>query len=161
MDQALETGVLGFAAYFAAVLMLLRTLNRQEPALVVTATSVAAYVAMLVGATGLGQKILFWPVSVTYWFLALCFLMVFGAIYKSVSLRIVFDLYKQPNRSDRYEAILDRYVQRESYQDRLRILVVDGLATREPTGLQLTPKGHGIAAVAHALQRFFQIEHSG
>ncbi len=91
----------------------------------------------------------------------LCFLMAFGGIYKSISLRILLDLLNRPNRCDRYETILNRYVERESYQGRLRILIGDGLATRVPAGFQLTRKGRRIAAAAHALQRLFKIGTSG
>jgi hypothetical protein len=112
-------------------------------------------------AAGLGQRVLFWPLSASYWFLTLCFLMAFGAIYKSISLRILLDLLDRPNRSESGEAILKRYVQHESYRDRLRILVTDGLATREHAGFQLTRKGRRIAATARAVQRLFRIERSG
>ena len=127
----------------------------------VTATSVGIYLAMVGTVAGLGRRVLFWPLSASYWFLAFCFLMAFGAIYKSISLRILLDLLDRPNRSESYEAILERYVQHESYQDRLGILVADGLATREHAAFQLTRKGRRIAATAHAVQRLFKIERSG
>jgi len=131
------------------------------PALAVMTGSVVVYVTMLLDAAGLGRAVRFWPVSATYWFLALCFLTAFGAIYKSISLRILLDLLNRPDRSERLEAILDRYVRRESYQARLSILVADGLATQETAGFRLTPKGRRIAALVRALQRFFRIERSG
>lgn len=145
----------------AVVLVLLKRLNRMAPAFVVTASSLVVYVTMVLVAAGLGWPVRFWPVSATYWFLALCFLTAFGAIYKSISLRILLDLLNRPNRSERFEAILDRYVQRESYQARLSILVADGLATQETAGFQLTPKGRRIAALVRALQTLFRIERSG
>ncbi len=161
MRQALGMGAVGFMAYVATVLVLLRAFRRTAPPLVVTGSSVGVYGAMVVAAAGLSRGVMFWPASVTYWFLALCFLLAFGAIYKSISLRILRDLLDRPDRSESYEAIVKRYVQHESYQDRLRILVSDGLATREAAGFQLTHKGRRIAAAAHAIQRFFKIERSG
>ncbi len=67
----------------------------------------------------------------------------------------------RPGRSDAYEAILKRYVQQESYHDRLAILLAKGVATRERAGFQLTRKGCHLAATVHAVQRFFGIERSG
>ena len=134
MGEVLTTGGLGFVAYLTVVLVLVRVLNRMAPALVVTASSLVVYVTMLLVAARLGRAVRFWPVSATYWFLALCFLTAFGAIYKSISLRILLDLLNRPDRSERLEAILDRYVRRESYQARLSILVADGLTTQETAG---------------------------
>jgi hypothetical protein len=159
--HALLAGALGFGAYAAAVAVLLRAIHRWSPALVVTTTSVGAYLATVGVAAGMGRRVLFWPLSASYWFLALCFLMAFGAIYKSISLRILLDLLDRPDRSESYEAIHKRYVQHESYQDRLQILLAEGLATRECAGFQLTRKGRRLAAIAHAVQRFFGIERSG
>ncbi len=159
--QALVAGALGFGAYVAAVVILLRALSRWTPVLIVTAASIGMYLAMLGAAAGLARRVLFWPLSASYWFLALCFLMAFGAIYKSISLRILLDLLDRPNRSDSYKAVLERYVEQESYHDRLAILLAHGLATREPGGFRLTRKGRRTAAAIHAVQRFFKIERSG
>lgn len=159
--HALVAGALGFGAYLAAVVVLLRTLARWTPTLIVTATSVGTYLAVVGVAGGIGRRVPFWPLSASYWFLTLCFAMAFGAIYKSISLRILLDLLHRPGRSDTHEAILKRYVQQESYHERVRILVANGMATRERTGFQLTRKGRRLAAAVHTVQMFFRIERSG
>ena len=161
MQQALGFGVAGFAAYVGTVLVMLRVSSRTAPALVATTSGLAVYVTMIVIAASLGRTVLFWPFSATYWFLVLCFLMGFGAIYKSISLRILLDLLNQPGRADRYEGILHRYVQQESYQRRLNILVEAGLATRGRAGYEVTRRGRQRAAIVHALQGLFKIECSG
>src|SRR5205823_13309236 len=106
-------------------------------------------------------KLHFWALSAAYWFLVLSFLMVFGAIYKSISLRILLDLLERPQHRDSYEAILDRYVVHESYRDRTRILIAHGLATFGDPGLHLTRRGQRIAVGVSQLQRFFKIKESG
>ena len=161
MKQALSFGVAGFTAYVGTVLVMLRVSHRTTPALVVTASSLVVYVTMIAVAASLGRPVLFWPASATYWFLAACFLMGFGAIYKSISLRILLDLLNRPGRADRYEGILNRYVQEESYQRRLSVLQEAGLAIRGAAGYEVTPKGRRLAAVVDALQRLFRIESSG
>ena len=160
MVYALLTGALGFVGYFAFVLVALRALRRSSPAVIATASSIVVYIVMLAAVAAGGRPVLFWPVSATYWFLALSFLMVFGAIYKSVSLRILLYLLNQPSRADHYAMILARYVETESYQDRLHILIEGGLATRGATGFQLSPMGRRIAFTILAVQTLYRIEHS-
>ena len=162
MLEAFATGAVGFAAYLAAVLVLLRGAPRMAPSILVTATAPVVYVAILAASVAVASgRVLFWPLSASYWFLTVSFLMAFGAIHKSISLRILLDLLDCPGRCDRYDAILRRCVEYESYRARLEIIESDGLATREATGFRLTPKGRRIAAIAHGCQRLFKIEHSG
>jgi hypothetical protein len=161
MKQALGVGVAGFAVYVAAALVLLRVSNRMSPALLVTTAGLAVYAAVLGVAVMSGPGVLFWPMSAAYWFLTLAFLMGFGAIYKSISLRILLDLLDRPGHADRYEAILNRYVQHESYQHRLSVLTEGGLARRGPAGCEVTSKGRRLAAIVEALQGFFKIAYSG
>lgn len=160
-SDCLGIGGAGFLAYLAAILVLLRLVDRMSPALVVTGTALVVYLGMLAVAAGLERPVLFWRMSAAYWFLTGSFLMMFGAIYKSISLRILLDLLDQPSWSDRHQAILDRYVERESYEERLRILAKDGLATRSPAGFQLTPKGRRLAAAVKRCQDLFRIAQSG
>ncbi len=160
MNLALGFGAAGFAAYVGTVLLMLRVSNRTTPALVVTTSALAVYVTMIVAAS-LDRTVLFWPMSAMYWFLSACFLMGFGAIHKSISLRILLDLLNQPGRADRYEGILTRYVQQESYQRRLGILEEAGFAIRGAAGYEVTPKGRRLAATVDALQSIFKIECSG
>jgi hypothetical protein len=161
MTDALITGVTGFAAYLAVVFVLLRTLDRVAPSQTVTLASAVVYVGTMAVASLVTIRVWFWPVSATYWFLTLCFLMIFGAVYKSVSFRVLLDLSRQPNRSDRYDALLSRSIEEDSYRDRVRVLVESGLASRDTAGLRLTPKGRRLAAVLAGLHRAYRIERSG
>src|SRR5262245_14626887 len=158
MRLALGLGVAGFAAYVAVALVLLRVSRRTSPALLVTTTGLAVYGMVLVAVAVPGRAVLFWPVSAAYWFFTLIFLMAFGAIYKSISLRILLDLFHQPGRADRYDTILNRYVQQESYHHRLHLLIQGELARRGPAGCEVTPKGRRLAAIVEALQGVFKIE---
>jgi len=161
MASAMLTALGGFAGYLVLVLLSLRIAAATPPAVVVILASFAAYLGMAVTVAVVSPPFLFWPTSAAYWFLAICFLMVFGAIYKSISLRILAELSMQPGRRDDYQAIFGRYVHRESFQRRVRILVTDGMAMDSGNGLELTPKGRRIAAPVAVLQRWFRIERSG
>jgi len=105
--------------------------------------------------------ILFWPLFASYSLLSLTFLLAFGAVYKSISLRILGDLLQRPGRSDDYQGILARYIEEESYRARLSLLLSEGLATREDARLRLTPRGWRLANAVSTLQRFFAIRSSG
>ena len=161
MTEAFIGGVCGFAFYFVLVVCLLRLPQRKAPVPVAITASILVYMAVLAIAMLSGRVVMFWHLSATYWFLALCFLMVFGAVYKSISLRILFDLLNQPARSELYAGILGRYIEQESYRSRLEIMMSNGLAVRLPAGFQLTEKGRRIAATTHAIQQAFNIQRSG
>ena len=161
MTDGLAMGAAGFFAYFAVVLILLRVLDQRASVAIVTLTSVVVFGATL--AFGLLSRpvVLFWPTSAAYWLPTLTFLLAFGAIFKSISLRILFDLLEMPEQSDRKDAILARYVRQESYEARLRILEADGLAIRHPDGFRLTRKGRAMGRTVGAVQKVFKIERSG
>jgi hypothetical protein len=161
MRTAVATGLAGFAAYLLLVIVLLRTLRGMAPSLVVTIASIVAYVGTVATALASDSTVLFWPLSASYWFFALCFLMVFGAIYKSISLRILLDLSKRPHRTDRYESVLSRYVEGESYQDRLTVMLTAGLVVGGAQALRLTTKGRRLAGTVDRIQTMYKIERSG
>lgn len=154
----------GFAAaivYFLAVLVVLRALARIDPMFTVLASALAAYVAMLFAFPFAGQAVNFWVFSTSYWFFALCFLMAFGAVYKSVSLQILLQLSQQPDRSERTATLRTQYVFGRSFQDRLALIVDRRLATENPDGLSLTASGNRLARRARAVQRAFGVMRSG
>lgn len=160
MTGAIVAAAGGFFGYLMLVLVALRTFNA-APAVIAIISAFAAYLAMVAVVAVTYPPFRFWPSSVTYWFLVICFLMVFGAIYKSISLRILAELVVCPGRQEIYEIILGRYVKSESFRDRVQILVVDGLANKKDGKLMLTPKGRRIAGAVVMLQRLFRIERSG
>ena len=153
-------GACGAVVYVVATMIALRIFRRAAPAAIVTTTAIVVYVVVITIAA-VGSRLHFWALSAAYWLFVLSFLMVFGAIHKSISLRILLDLLERPQHRDSYQAILDRYVVHESYRDRTGILIAHGLATRGNSGLHLTRKGQRIAAGVSRLQRFFKIVESG
>jgi hypothetical protein len=154
-------GAIGFLAYLAVVLLLMRLARNVAPAVLVVGTAALMSAVTVMGAMLVSKVVLVWPLMACYWLLALGFLLAFGAVYKSVSLRIIGDLVGRPSRSDRYEAILERYIEEESYRSRLAVLLGEGLAVREGSGFRLTDQGRRIARVVDGVQRLFNIRHSG
>jgi hypothetical protein len=160
MSEAVVTGIAGFAAYLLVVIVLLRVM-RAAPSVIATGASLVVYVGTVILSSMVMSHVWFWPLSAVYWFLALCFLMIFGALYKSISFRVLLDLSLQPQHADRYDAILGRYIEGESYQDRIRVLLASGLAHGDASGLRLTSKGRRLSALLDRLQKIYKIERSG
>jgi hypothetical protein len=155
--------VLGFAAGLAhvgSVALMLRRV-KASPAGVAIASSIAIYLVLLALIFVLRVPAAFWGLSISYWFVAVSFLMVFGAVYKSVSLRMVLDLYERPGRSAPEAAIKAGYVEADSFESRLGVIVESGFAEEAEDGYVLLAKGRRVARLAAALQKAFAIERSG
>ena len=119
-----------------------------------------AYV-VLVAAAVVGRNVNFWVVSIVFWFPTLAFLMGFGAVYKSISLRILLDLLLRPGHAEAYSAILARYVAAESFESRLDVMLKNDFAVLTSAGYSLTDKGRRLAGMVSTLQRLFAIQRSG
>jgi hypothetical protein len=154
-------GIGGFAVYLAAVAIVLRLPWAFWPARAAIGIALLAYATVVAAAALFGRNANFWTVSIVFWFATLLFLMAFGALYKSVSLRILLDLRDRPGHAGLYSAILGRYVAAESFESRLAVMQENGFAVLTPAGYVLTDKGHRLARLVGALHRLFAIERSG
>jgi hypothetical protein len=161
IEAGITQGLLGFVLYLGAVAVLLRVARRTEPALLVVAAALVCCFLTLAVLLGIGLRVNFWEYATSYWFFALCFLMAFGAIYKSISLRILLDLSMKPGRADDYDSMLARYIAEESYQNRLRVIQDKRLAARVGDRFVLTDRGRLVARSVRAIQEVFRITRSG
>ena len=82
----------------------------------------------------------------------------FGAVYKSISLRILLRLLERPGHAEDYAAVLARYVTDESFESRLKVMEAYGFAQFTPGGYALTEKGRRLAQTIDWLQRLFAIK---
>jgi hypothetical protein len=160
MEAGIAYGLLAFFLYAGAVPLLLRLRPGGEPATIVLASAFVLWLATLAGLLAMAQRVNFWAYSTSYWFLVLCFLMAFGAIYKSISLRVVARLLTAPGHSESHDAIA-RDVLDRSYEERLALIADKGYADRREDGFELTQSGRRIAAMARTLQSLFGIARSG
>jgi hypothetical protein len=154
-------GIGGFVGYLSAVAIVLRVPWAFSPARSVIGVALLVYAAVLAVAAVFGHNANFWTVSIVFWFATLLFLMAFGALYKSVSLRILLYLLGRPGHIGLYSAILDRYVTVESFESRLAVMQKNGFAVLTPAGYALTDKGRRLVGLVGALHRLFAIEQSG
>jgi len=154
-------GIGGFAFYLAMVAIVLRLPWAFSPARAVIGVALLAYAAVVAAAAVFGSGGNFWTVSIVFWFTTLLFLMAFGAVYKSVSLRILLDLLGRPGHAGLYSAILARYVVAESFENRLIVMQENGFAVPTSAGYALTDKGRRLAGAVGALHHLFAIDRSG
>ena len=160
MNAAFVSAGVGALLWLLVVLVLLRV-TRRSPALVVTGSATLVYVIVLIASSAFVTRLAFWPFSSAYGFLTLSLLMVFGALYKSVSLRMLGDLSKVSGHAVPERELLAHYIEEDSFGRRVAILLDQGHAERGADGLRLSIKGRRFAAAIHRLQRAFAIRASG
>ena len=158
--MSLLVGVIGWLAYFLASLTALRLFPR-HPATVVLGVAMPVYIATVIAALTVNQQVSFWAMSAAYWCPILCFLMAFGAIYKSISLRILLYLLESPNRLAGYSNVVETYINDESFESRLRVIRENRFAREMEHGYALTRRGRRVAQLVRCLQSIFAIERSG
>lgn len=161
IPSGIVDGALAFAEYAGLVLVLLRLASRTEPAKIVTLGAPCVLVVHGTGIVLTGAPVNLWVFAVTYSYLALTFLMVFGAVYKSVSLRMLTWLLEQPGNSAAYDTILNHFLIGHSFGNRMALIVDKGYATMDGDRYALTSRGHTLAGRTQALQRIFGIQRSG
>lgn len=153
-------GFLAGLAYVGCVALVLRR-GRGSPAGVAIILAVGGYLVLLAVVLVAGVAASFWALSICYWFVAVSFLMLFGAVYKSISLRMIIDLYERPDRSAPEDAVRAGYVEADSFESRLAVMVQSGFVREVAGGYVLLPKGRRVAEAAAVLQKAFAIERSG
>jgi len=161
MQASVALGAAGFVFYVAAVAVTLRLRRTASAAFVAITVALFAYVAALVVAIDLNRAVNFWTTSIIFWFVTMIFLMAFGALYKSVSLRILVDLLARPGQAELCSAILQRYIVTESFENRLALILENKWAIPTSAGYVLTERGECLARLIAALQRMFVIQRSG
>jgi len=161
IDIGIAQGVLGFVLYLGTVSVLLRCNRRTGPALLVVAATFVICILTLAALVFVGWEVNFWVFAASYWFFVLCFLMAFGALYKSISLRILLNLSRMPDRADSYANLLQCYIAEESYQSRLTVIQDKHFAVRTGDCFMLTERGRRFARTVRSIQKAFRIENSG
>lgn len=162
MQTSLNLGLLFFGVYTISIVIALRFTKKISPTLWVCSLALSVYFFALILIGILGVRIYFFPFSSFYWFLTLCLLMFFGAIYKSISLQMMLHLFNQPGKTDFYEVILERYIKDQSYINRIEILLSKKMIERQDNAsFSLTKKGNSFAKHLTIIQHALSIKESG
>ena len=161
IENSILQGLTASVLYVIGVAFALRLARRSGPALVAITTCYVVFLIAIPSFLVIGHSMNVWAFAVSYWFFAILFLVMFGAVYKSISLRILLDLLEKPQQTECYQVILDRYIIEDSYQARLDVIEQRGLAVRHRDQFALTERGCRIARLVRAAQEMFGIRRSG
>lgn len=143
-----------FSTYVILTLIVLR-ISSKSPAAIVCILAMGIYMLALVAPLLPLMHIEFFAFSTAYWFLCAIFLLAFGAVYKSISLKILLNLLEREDRSESYDVILTRYILQNSFQNRLEIMRTSGFIIVNHGNFQLTEKGRSLASRVRLLREFF------
>jgi len=91
----------------------------------------------------------------------MAFLFVFVGLYKSISVRILYDLIQNTDLKLDYNITLNEYLIEESYKKRIDILLKRKMVFVRNGKFLLTDKGKKYIAVYAKVQKVFSINQSG
>jgi len=154
-------GGVWYVLYAVAAFLAVRLSPNRSPALLVMLLACLFTLASAPAGAVTHIEANYWRALVVFLFLVLCHLMIFGAAYKSISLRILLDLYRTPSRKLPAGLVFSRYIEQESFTARIQVMITQGLASYSPDGIILAPRGQRLAAAAGLLQRLYDIKTSG
>jgi hypothetical protein len=154
-------GAAWFTLYACTAHFAIRLLPERSSALVSLATACVLAAATLPAGAMIGIEANYWRALGVACFLIMSHLMVFGAVYKSISLHILLDLARAPSRRLSAEELFSRYIEQESFEARIQLMIAQGLAVHSRDGIALSPKGYRLAVAARFIQRLYGIERSG
>jgi len=92
MQSSLTLSIAFFGAYLIIILLALRLIRGISPSVLVCGCALLVYIGGLCLIVTIGWRVNFFSFSSLYWFLTLNLLMIFGAVYKSISLRMMLNL---------------------------------------------------------------------
>src|ERR1700722_13814356 len=154
----LMNGFILFLILMCTMLILLRITKKPSPPTLFCLSSLLFYTTGKIVLIFLQIPLKFFQFSASYWFWTFSTMMVFFAVYKSISLRMMMNLQRRPSTLNE---ILSNYIQQESYTSRIDVLVQNELIKKTSGGYQLTLKGKRCAMIIGLVQKLFNINQSG
>jgi hypothetical protein len=157
---SLLVGLACFALHAAVTLAWLRLPGRLSP---VTRHAISALVTHATGlalAAYLVGPVAYWPAAAVNVFAVVCWLFLFSAVYKSVSLRILTKLASTAEHTLPLNTITEEYV-RPEFEARIEVLLKLGCAEVAEDEYTTTHKGDETARRVVTVQRICGIERSG
>lgn len=162
VSESVSLAVIVFTLYTLSVLFALRINKQVSPAIIVCLNAILVYLVGLLVIGYYGYQVNFFAFSSIYWFLAISFVMYFGAILKSISLRMMQYLLYKPNYADSLDTLLETYIHNQSYSQRIEVLIHSEMLRRNVNNtLIMTRKGYNLARLCCFMQWIFSIKDSG
>lgn len=153
------SGGIALTALIVCLQVALR-LIRGAPVPIYFGTALAVHLLTVAVATQVWPGLTYWHGAAVYWFGFVAYLFVFGAVYKSVSLSILRELWRAPSHRVKAEAVASDIVL-PTFLSRIEILRELGLVEKEADNYRISRKGIILAGRITAVQKFFGIDKSG
>ena len=131
-----------------------------SPVVILAAAAVIAHLTISVLAARLEPSFQYWTAASVFCFGAIVYVQVFGAVFKSISLRILLDLTRRPGgRIDLDEISLQQIP--HIFAERCDILIETGMVAHDHDGFVPTAAGRKLARRVAWFRRLFGIGDSG
>lgn len=153
-------GAIAFLVFFSAALLLLRVRGNAAPVPRLALLGLLVHGAAVISAWLAYPGLPYWHGAALYWFLFNSFLFAFSAVYKSVSLRILWELQRAGRDGIPMNEITERHVA-PLFRERIDILVQGGMASSTGNRYEITPKGRTWANRFALVQKICGIERGG
>src|SRR5215469_15596695 len=160
----MKDALLAFAALFCFVLLsaaVFRVARIKQVMLTLIWTSAVAFASTCFVAWWAGIGSDFWTYAAFYGCAYLAFIQLFAIFYKSVSLRVVYDICSTGKHSETKANVYQHSILNGCFERRLCGLEEGGLILILLTGAALTEKGKKAARRLRLMQRLFGITNSG
>jgi hypothetical protein len=147
--------ILGHILLVTSSLHVVNSFRSSIPPIAVHAVSAKCALILLAIIAYAGLRIDFWITFCVLAFGVSSFLFLFGAVYKSLSLRLLLETEKAQGRLS-FEK-LDESITAKSFLDRAVLLCSMGLVFQHENGYRLSEKGKRVLDRLTSLRKFFRI----
>jgi hypothetical protein len=153
-------GVGSFAVYAVVALIILRLPGNVPPVARLSGLALLIHAVATAAGVFAFEALPYWYGASLYGFCFIFYLFGFSAVYKSVSLRILTELARQPDWGISLREVADAHV-RPSFAGRAALLVAAGYAEEVGGRFRLTEYGRKMAGRLAVVQRVFGVARSG
>jgi hypothetical protein len=154
-------GIMLFATISPPMQILARRMMPSvSPVLILAAGLGVSHITTTLLGLRLTESFQYWTAASVLFFGAMVYIQVFGAVLKSISLRILLDLVGRPHRAIELEEISRRQVPL-IFSERCELLIAGGMVACEHNKFVPTAAGRKLAARVTLIRRWFAIGDSG
>jgi hypothetical protein len=153
-------GLTAFVGFAVASPFVLRIRPEVAPVVLHFAVAVATHALGTLAGAVLVEDFAYWHGAAGFALPVMAYVFVFGAVQKSVSLRMLSDLHRTPDGRLTLDELTER-VARRDFDARIDLLLEKGYVTRHGTGFAPTERGKSLVAKLAKLQKLARIERTG
>ena len=154
-------GIIGYIIFLAILLISLHLFKIKRHILHMTIYSSTIYFLSMKYVQYLSIQLHFWSFTACFWFLLMIHYFLFFGFLKSVSVRVLSDLFTSPNNVLNFTMLLNQYLKDESFKKRIDILLEKEMVTDINGKYSLTKKSKFIISKFIIIQNLFMVKESG